>query len=276
MPETGRWYDNTVVVWSIPLLYEHDDDLEPESIVLIAEGSAAGEPVRFVVDTGAAKCGVPDTGAISELVGIGAGTGRGASGTVSGEDIVIVDEITVGELTVRSVRASRSSRSRPLLGINALGGFRCHFRFTRNQLDVDTSNDSSNRQHELARLPHGQPLVDVDFGTVTTQAVWDTGASLSVADATFARAHPDLFELGVAGSGFDSVGAALSGTHARLASCTIGGKPFEASACIVLDLAALNSTLDEPINLAVGMPIIRRADWCFDFSTNVWNVTTGT
>lgn len=262
-------------MWSIPLLYEHDDDLEPDSIVLIVEGSAVGEPVRFVVDTGAATCSVPDTGAISELVGIGADSGRGASGTVSGEDIVIVDEITVGELTLRSVRASRTSRSRPLLGMNALGGFQCHFRFIRNQLDVDTSNDGFDHQRELSRRPGGSPLIDVDFGTVTTQAVWDTGASLSVADAKFALAHPDLLELGVDGSGFDAVGA-VSGTHARLASCTIGGKPFEASACIVIDLSALNSTLDEPINLAVGMPIIRRADWCFNFSSNVWDLTTGT
>lgn len=276
VPESGRSCDNDDVVLSIPLLFEHDDELEPESIVLIVEGSAVGEPVRFVVDTGATRCSVHDSGAISELVGIGADSGRGASGTVSGDDIVIIDKITVGELTLRSVSASRTSRSRPLLGMNALSELECHFRFSCNRLDVDTSTDSSDCERALVRHPGGSPIVDVDFGTVATRAVWDTGASLTVADAAFARAHPDLFELGVDGSGFDAVGAAVSGPHARLASCTIGGTPFEASACIVIDLAGLNSALDEPINLIVGMPIIRRADWCFNFRANVWNLTIGT
>lgn len=258
---------------SIPLLYEHDDDLEPESVVLIVEGSAVGEPLRFVVDTGAARCSLPDVGAISELIAIGADPGRGVSGSVSGDDLVIVDEIMIGELSTRAVGASRSSRSRPLLGMNVLGEHRCHFRFTADQLDVDGPNVTSGRERALARHPNGSPLVDVKVGDVTTRAVWDTGASLSVVDIQFVRAHPDLFEFGADGSGFDAVGTALTGRHARLAPCTIGARLFEASACIIIDLAALNAVLDEPINLIVGMPIIRRADWLFDFPANSWHVS---
>jgi len=56
--------------------YEHDDDLEPESVLLVVDGLASGEWVRFVVDTGARMSNVPDVGAIRELEAIGTDTGK--------------------------------------------------------------------------------------------------------------------------------------------------------------------------------------------------------
>lgn len=97
----------------------------------------------------------------------------GASGTASGGDLVIV-EMTVGELTMRNVRASRSPRSRrALLGMNVSGQHCCHFRFSTNELQLDSQNNGGGAQHDLTRQSGGLPFVDVDFGAVTTHACWD-------------------------------------------------------------------------------------------------------
>src|SRR3954447_22490387 len=115
-------------VVTVALSYEHDDELEPESLVLVVKGSANGEPLRFVVDTGARTSSVPTGGSVSELSAVGTSTGRGANGTVSGDDIVVVEELKVGELTTRGVPVNRSDLSRrPLLGMDILGEHRCFF-----------------------------------------------------------------------------------------------------------------------------------------------------
>ena len=259
----------------VALTYEHDDDTNPASVLLVVDGSANSEHVRFVIDTGAKTSSVPDVGSISKLAAIGTDTGLSASATSSRDDVVIINEIIVGDLTAKAIQASRSEHTRrPLLGMDVLGRHCCHFQFSNSRLELNGAVDSRRATRELARQVNGSPLVDVDFGSVTVQACWDTGASLTVLDAPFAHANPQLVDAGTESSGFDAAGAPMSGTAGILSACRIGGQSFDASACIILDLGQLNATLKTPLNIIVGMPLASRADWLFDFPNNRWCVTS--
>lgn len=259
---------------SVVLSYEHDDDLEPESTLLVVDGSANGERVRFVVDTGTKMSNVPDVGVVRELEAIGTDIGPSASAIASGDDLVIIDELIVGDLTATMVQARRSvPTTRALLGMDVLGDHCCHFQFSADRLVLDEPDDSARANLELARHVNGSPLVDVDFDNVTVQACWDTGASLSVVDERFARTHPQIIDIGVELSGLDAEGPSMSGTAGVLAACRIGGQSFESSACIIFDLGPLNATLESPLSIIVGMPLAKRADWLFDFPNNHWLVT---
>jgi predicted aspartyl protease len=262
-------------VVTIPLAYEQDDELEPESVVLVVEGSANGEHVRFVIDTGAGTSSLPSVGSIGELSAVGTSAGLGANGTGSGDDIVLIDELKVGELTTRTVRANRSDPSRrPLLGMDILGEHRCFFQFSIDRLELDGLTGARQDDLELVRQENGSPTVTVDFGLSTVEALWDSGASLTVIDAEFASAHPQLVVLrGARLSGFDSVGDAVSGTACIVSECRIGGHRFPRSAGVILDLGPLNAVLPSPLNFIIGMPLARRADWLFDFPNNRWHVT---
>lgn len=262
---------------TIPLTFVHDDDLEPASVQLIADGTANGEPVRFTVDSGARTSTVPRVGAISALDVVGRSTGHGASGTSPGDEVVVIDELIIGDLTTTDVTASRVDPARQsLLGMNVLGAHRCHFRFSADRLELDGPVELGGADHELFRHVNGSPLVDIEFetesGTLKTQALWDTGASLTVIDAAFARAHPELIDAGDELSGFDSGGVAVSGSRAILAACRIGGQSFDSSVCVVIDLGALNATLESPLSIIIGMPLASSADWLFDFVDNRWRV----
>lgn len=157
--------------------------------------------------------------------------------------------------------------------MDVLGEHCCHFQFSADQLVLDEPADSGRALVELARHVNGSPLVEVEFINVTVHACWDTGASLSVVDESFASTHPQLVDTGVALTGFDAVGVSMSGIAGTLAACRIGGQSFESSACIVLDLTPLNATLQSPLSIIVGMPLAKRADWIFDFPNNHWLVT---
>ena len=42
---------------------------------------------------------------------------------------------------------------------------------------------------------------------------------------------------------------------------------------VAVDLSRVNSTLEYPMDLILGYPTIRQADWLFDFPARRWTLT---
>lgn len=59
-----------------------------------------------------------------------------------------------------------------------------------------------------------------------------------------------------------------------MAGPEIGGRKFHSHRVAAVDLAPLNSTLETPLDLIIGYPTIRQADWFFDFPARRWGVTS--
>ena len=259
---------------TVPLLAFADD--EPDAVVLCVDGSVGEDPVRFVLDTGAATCSVPLTPTTRALHTASAEGGRGVSGATTGDAVVTLPTLAFGGVTELAVRASRYTdhpHRRPLLGMNALGHHRCHFRFRDDALDIDGHPPELHSVHHLETGPGGQPMVTARFAEQTAYACWDTGASLTVVDAGFADANPRVFQVGDATEGIDATGASVHSTRALMAECVIGGTTFAASACVIVDLGPVNVDLDPPMAMILGTPLLRQANWYFDFPGGQWGVS---
>ncbi|MEM9038343.1 MAG: retropepsin-like aspartic protease [Actinomycetota bacterium] len=125
----------------------------------------------------------------------------------------------------------------------------------------------------------------LSFDDITVTGIWDTGASLTAIDQTFADEHSSLFEPLRESVGFDANGVEMATTIARMAEITVAGRRFEPSACAIVDLGPLNEAIDrlasadgrspDPMSVILGMPVIASADWWFDFPARRWALVSG-
>ena len=256
----------------LSLVPEADD---PHSVQVFADGSIGPAPVRFLVDTGARTCLVPLTPATQDLPSLKRSTGTGAANVSPGDDEVVVPEIRVGDLVAHDVAADRADLDavrHPLLGMNALGQHCCMFRLAAGLIELDACAPPASSVHTLDTDSLDTPFVTVTFDDLEIRACWDTGASRSAVDLGWAQRHPDLVVFGAPVTGHDSAGVELHVWEGTLAACSIGGVEFAASPCVVVDLGPLNSRFDQPIEVIIGVPIIRAAEWWFDFPNRQWAV----
>ncbi len=58
-----------------------------------------------------------------------------------------------------------------------------------------------------------------------------------------------------------------------MAEAVIGQRMFNRHKAVAVDLSPVNSTLEYPMDLILGYPTIRQADWPFDFPAKRWMPT---
>ncbi len=253
-----------------------NDPVDAEAIDVWVDGLVGDCPVRFRLDTGAADCVVPLLDSTKMLTVTGIDSGVALSGTGLSDDKVVVPRIRLGDRMMEDVAATRSvagSSLSALLGMTALGRFRCEFRFSEHRLELDgrTGGDWGD-WFDLTSHVGTQPMVPVEFESVVASACWDTGAGLTAVDVDFAHAHPHLFEPVRATRGVDASGVEMPSQLCRMAALRVGGIAIEPSACAIVDFGPLNAALEQPISFVLGMPAIVQADWCFDFPQRRWSV----
>ncbi len=253
-----------------------NDPIDVEAIEVWVDGAIGDALVRFRLDTGAARCTVPMLPTTQALPVVGVDPAVGLSGTGLGDDEVVVPRLRMGDLVIDDVAATRlaaGSSPSPLLGMTALGRFRCDFRFGEQQLELDgrTARDEGD-WFDLSSLVGAQPMVPVEFESFVASACWDTGAGLSAVDVGVARAHPHLFEPIRSARGVDSAGVEVPSELCRMAACRVGGIELYPSVCAVVDFGPLNAVIERPITFVLGMPAIVQADWTLDFPRHRWRV----
>jgi hypothetical protein len=57
---------------------------------------------------------------------------------------------------------------------------------------------------------------------------------------------------------------------ARMAACEIGGRRFDASLAIIVPIRGIQEAGEPGFDLALGVPVIRQADWIIDLARGVW------
>ncbi|MHB1594843.1 MAG: hypothetical protein ACYCO9_09950 [Streptosporangiaceae bacterium] len=126
--------------------------------------------------------------------------------------------------------------------------------------------------HQFMQGPRGHVYLDVHWPGVTARACWDTGAGATVVDHAFWLSHPELFEQ--VGTSTDANGdRAETPLLLLMAGPVIGHRTFERHKAVAVDLTGVNATLEDPMDLILGYPLIRQADWLFDFPARRWAVT---
>jgi hypothetical protein len=259
----------------VPLIIEPDPD-DPGCATVMADGTVAGRPYRFIVDTGAARTQLE----ADEYTGtLRAAPGEASSGVFAShsDPVVTVTDVAVGPLRAATLDVTRVSPAPPqprnLLGMDVLRRYRCLFRLQAGSLDVDAPAGYQ-AGHDLRTDSRGHVYVDVQWPGVTAQACWDTGAGITIVNRDFWLAHPRLFEEAGTSAGTDGTGATLETPVVVMAEAVIGGRPFGRHRAAVVDLSRANSTIDLPMDLILGYPTLRQADWLFDFPAGRWTVTS--
>jgi len=219
----------------VPLVIEPDRD-DPDCAEVMVDGTIAGRPYRFRLDTGAARtCIVADdfTAALSS------NTQHHSSGVfaASSNALVSVPDLAIGPLTVPD-RSPAADAARVL--------------------EMDG---------------RGHSYVDVTWPGVTGRACWDSGSGITIVDQAFLLSHLALFEEVGTSVGTDSTGTQAETRIFLMAGPMIGGALFARHKVAMVDLSLANAHLDQPMDLILGYTTLRQADWLFDFPARRWAVT---
>ena len=255
----------------VPLIIEPDPD-DPDFASVLVEATVAGRPYRMLLDTGAARSQlVADeyTLALSPVHGDGSSAAFGGEVT---DLVVTVTDLVAGPLWIPALDVTRSESGQVnLLGMDVLGRHRCRFRLAAGVMDLDAPDGEG--EHELVIGRRGHPYVEVNWPGVSGLACWDTGAGATVVNRGFWLAHPGLFEPIGTSAGTDAHGEQAETPLLRMAGPVIGQRAFGSHKVVAVDLSGVNSTLDHPMDLILGYPTIRQADWLFDFPARRWALT---
>jgi predicted aspartyl protease len=259
----------------VPLITEPDPD-DPGCATVLVDGTVAGRPCRFVLDTGAARTQLEADEYTAALAAVTRDVSFGAFGGHRADVVVTVTDLAVGPLRAATLEvalvAGGGPAQRNVLGMDVLGRYVCHFRLDAGVLELEAAAGAQADQ-DLLMSSRGHPYVEVHWPGVTGQACWDTGAGATVVNRDFWRGHPELFEEIGTSVGTDSTGSQAETPLLRMAGPVIGHRAFTGHRVVAVDLSGANAELEYPMDLILGYPTLRQADWLFDFPAKRWTLT---
>jgi hypothetical protein len=259
------------------LIIKPDED-EPDGAEVYVDGTIGTNPYRFLLDTGAGRSSVIFDAYTATFSGTEKHHSSGVFAKHS-EDLITIPNLDVGPISKADVTLTRTAEGntmvRSLIGMDLLHDLRLHFLFDENRVVVDNDYQfgSEDPVQDLFLDKAYHPYVDVQFGPLTAKSVWDTGASITIADSTFISHHPSLFREVGSSSGIDSTGATVQTPMYLMAECQIGGSFFPPVRVAAVDLSGANATLEVPMNLILGYSTMSKANWLFDFPNRKWAIT---
>ena len=255
----------------VRLIVQPDAD-DPDFANVLVDVTVAGRWYRLLLDTGAARTQLPADEYTSALPVAGEDASSGSFGGRRTESVVTITSLAIGPVKIATLEVTRSDNGPGLLGMDVLGRYCCHFRLRAGVLELEAP-PGVQPGHRLTVSRRGHPYVPVHWPGVTASACWDTGSGPTVVDRGFWLRHPGLFEQLGESTGTDSSGAQAQAPLLRMAGPVIGQRAFTSHKAVAVDLSTVNSTLELPMDLILGYPAIRQADWLFDFPARRWTLT---
>ncbi len=255
----------------MPLIIEPDAD-DPDFATVLVDATIAGRPYRLILDTGAARTQLNVDEYTATLRPVGEDASSAAFGSTVTEPLVTVTGLAVGPVRIAELDVTRSERGlAQVLGMDVLGQYCCHFRLEAGVLGLGREP----RPGVQADMPlvldrRGHPYVDVQWPGVSGRACWDSGAGATVVDRAFWLSHRSLFRRVGVSVGTDAHGAAVETPLLLMAGPVIGRRAFSRHKVVAVDLSGVNAAADYPMDLILGYPTIRQADWLFDFPARRW------
>jgi gag-polyprotein putative aspartyl protease len=241
----------------------------------MVDGTVAGRPYRFILDTGAARTQLEADEYTSALSPVTGDASLSAFGGRSAHPVVTIADLVAGSLHAATLEVSRAEPGghlvRNLLGMDVLQRYCCHFRLDASVLELEAPLDYLPDQ-SLLMSSSGHVYVDVQWPGVTGQACWDTGSGATVVNHEFWQEHPELFEETGTSVGTDGSGKQIATPVLMMKGPVIGQRSFTAHRAVAVDLSGVNSTVEFPMDLILGYPTLRQADWLFDFPARRWTL----
>jgi Aspartyl protease len=254
----------------VPIIVVADPDT-PGCADVKVDIEVDGRRYRCELDTGAARTTLASDEYLASLPACGSDRSARAFSART-DDLVTILGLAVGPLSVGPVEVARvpaGPDQRCLLGMDVLGRYCCRFRFDAGILELTDSPDPA------ATLPlqvsdRGHLYVTPRWAGISASACWDSGAGITLVDQSFHRAHPHLFAEAGTTVGRDGSGASFETPVYLMSGPMIGGVQFGPSLAAVIDMSAMNHGLQYPMDMIVGYPTYRQAEWLFDVPGRGW------
>ena len=256
----------------MPLVIEPDPD-DPDFATVMVDATIAGRPYRLVLDTGAAHTQLDADEYTSGLSPVGEDSSFAAFGGRVTDPVVTITDLEVGPLRVARLDVTRSERAAGnLLGMDVLRQYCCHFRLDAGVMGLGAP-PGAQAEHDLLLDRRGHVYVDVQWPDASGRACWDTGSGPTIVNHDFWVGHPELFEQIGMSVGTDGNGEQAETPLLLMTESVIGQRVFNRHKAVAVDLSPVNSTLECPMDLILGYPTMRQADWLFDFPAKRWMLT---
>ncbi len=256
----------------MPLIVEPDPD-DPDFASVMVDATIAGRPYQLVLDTGAARTQLDADEYTSGLSRVGEDSSFAAFGGRVTDPVVTITDLAVGPLRLAELDVTRSERAvGNRLGMDVLGQYCCHFRLDAGVMDLEAP-PGIRAENDLLLDRRGHVYVEVHWPDASGRACWDTGSGATIVDRGFWVGHPELFEQIGVSVGTDGNGEQAETPLLLMAESVIGQRMFNRHKAVAVDLSPVNSTLEYPMDLILGYPTMRQADWLFDFPAKRWMQT---
>ncbi len=260
------------------LIIKPDED-EDDAAEVYVDGKIGSHSYRFLFDTGAARTSIVFDDYTSTFETIAKNDPSSTLFATSQDDLIQVPSIEIGPISkqyVTLVRKPNSQMGSPsLIGMDLLKDFSCHFLFDEDRIVVnETEQDDADYPFQPLLLDKKfHPYVEVQISEVTANAVWDTGASLTVVDMSFVEKHKDFFHQAGQSIGIDGSGVSVETPMFMMAETVIGNHQFPAQRVAGVDLSHVNANIEIPMDMILGYSLLRKARWLFDFPQQKWAIT---
>ncbi|MCC7450560.1 MAG: hypothetical protein IT324_24305 [Anaerolineae bacterium] len=254
------------------------DAEEIEAAEVYVDGMIGSSEYHFLLDTGAAKTSVVADEYTSTFISSEKHNSLNVFSS-SSDDVIIVPSITIGSITKQDFpvvrRAGNATRQTNLIGMNLIKDFCCHFLFDENRVAIESNDlvDTGRLFQELFFDKTFHPYINLEIGLAKAKAVWDTGASITVADVNFIKKHAALFQEAGQSAGTDASGSTVETPMFIMSEATIGNRLFPPHKVAGVDLSPLNSTAEIPMDLILGYSTLSKANWLFDFPRKQWTIS---
>ncbi|UOY01738.1 aspartyl protease family protein [Blastococcus sp. PRF04-17] len=252
----------------VPLRVEPDAEFD-ECALLCVDGTVAGAPHSFVLDTGSPSTQLADPDGLVPANLVGQDTAEGLFGRAPVERVALPDltvpGLTAGPRTVARLRTG-GARSRSLLGLDVLGAHGLLLDGPAASLHATAPEDLA-PDLPLERGPRGHCYLPVTLpGGRVVRALWDTGADVTVVDRGLVASHQQLFTAPGSARGTDSSGTTVATDVCRMGDYRIAEVPFAGHVVAVADLP-------EPMAMVLGYPTLCQAIWAMDLPSGRWAVS---
>ena len=261
----------------LQLIIVPDPD-EPDAAEVFVEGIIDGKPYRFLLDTGAGRTSVGADDYTSTLPSTEQHSSSGVFAPHN-NDLITLPHIEVGPITRQDFTVVRTTQKQAhvsnLIGMDLLKDYCLHFLFDENRVLVEKDklweSDFPFQTLFLDKASHA--YLEVQCGSVNANAVWDTGAGMTIADINFIRQHPEGFQEIGNTTGTDVTGAEMETPLFMMAATFIGKHPFLPQKVAGVDLSKVNATLEVPMDLIIGYNVMSKVNWVFDFPRQLWAIS---
>ncbi|HVC09260.1 MAG TPA: retropepsin-like aspartic protease [Elusimicrobiota bacterium] len=241
-----------------------------------------GRPYSCLLDTGGGdRIIVPDNSFFDRYSAVGRGVFGSASGAATPADIIRVSRLSVGGNSFGAADVTRQSSlscrtmSSPLLGGQALPYKSADYYFDGpdSALILNGPAPAASFLPLSMRDAHRHLVMPVEIGADASEALFDTGASMTIVGKNYVAAHPGNFSYLGNTTTTDAACHRLRAGLYRAHSIVLGGLVFHNFLVMTLDLSATRKIISNGgVDMILGYNIISRANWYFDLAHRRWTV----